>query len=546
MSLPIAALWILLSVAFMFALRYGLLFDFLLRLRIEPGRAITLPREKIPRALQQLLDLAAPRLEALGFSRSVSLAIWGAAVTVRNRPTFTDTYYNAASQCHAWVSLADDPERGAPYVVDFQTCYADGRSLVTFNRPYLALSALPPEVSTHDDCAESVEECCQMHMTRRGEYSSAEIADDPAEAWRRFQGQLASHQLFLEDDGFLRSTPQSGQRRLSMRGAARVLLRFVPGLRRTRRVRPPASRRMQASRGMRVLADGVAFSRSLTASTVASHDWPSKMLMVFCGALLGAQAWGVQRSWQAAPAVVAVVAFHELCHFAAMHLSGHREGDVYCIPVLGAAFNVSKDIATVWQRLFVYLAAPLSGIVLGVLCIDAAVHVEGALRSWLLPLGAVALGVNLLNLLPFTPLDGGKLVESLVWWRWPNLRPALVANAAVFLVAVGAYLQVPAAVGLGAIFAFAFPAEWRISQLAAVARKSAGMVSERKRALPAVFRALTRSRHGAELDFPGRVELAKATLPLVMRRAPHPLHAAAGWALYAIVLAAPVLACLAL
>ena len=178
------------------------------------------------------------------------------------------------------------------------------------------------------------------------------------------------------------------------------------------------------------MADGVAFSRSLTASTVASHDWLIKMLMVFGGALLGAQAWGVQRSWQVAPAVIAVLAFHELCHFAAMYLSGHREGDVYCVPLLGAAFNVRKDTATIWQRLFVYLAAPLSGIVLGVLCIDAAAHVEGSPRLWLLSLGAVALGVNLLNLLPFPPLDGGKLVESLAWWRWPYLRPALVASAA--------------------------------------------------------------------------------------------------------------------
>ena len=122
--------------------------NFLLRLRIEPGRAVTLPREKMPRAVQRLLDLAAPRLEALGFSRSVSLAIWGAALTVRNRPTFTDIYYNGVSHCYAWVSLADDPERGAPYVVDFQTCYADGRSLVTFSRRLLALPALPPEVLT--------------------------------------------------------------------------------------------------------------------------------------------------------------------------------------------------------------------------------------------------------------------------------------------------------------------------------------------------------------------------------------------------------------
>ena len=362
--MPLATLWILLPVAFLAVLRYGLLFSFLLRLRIEPGRAVTLPREKMPRVVQRLLDLATPRLESLGFSRSVSLAIWGAAVTVRNRPTFIDTYYNGASHCHAWVGLADDPERGALYAVDFQSCYADGRSLITFDRRLHALPVLPPEVVNHDDSAESLEERCQMHMARRGEYSAVEIVDDPAEAWRRFQGQLASHQLSLEDDGFVRSGPQPGQRRLSMRGAARLLLRFVPDPRPTKRVRP-ASTSEDVSKGMRVLADGVAFSRSLTASAVASHDWLIKMLLVFGSALLGAQAWGVQRSWQVAPAVVAVLAFQELCHFAAMHLSGHRESDVYCVPVPGAALNVRKDTATVWQRLFVYLAGPLPGIVLG-------------------------------------------------------------------------------------------------------------------------------------------------------------------------------------
>jgi hypothetical protein len=229
-----------------------------------------------------------------------------------------------------------------------------------------------------------------------------------------------------------------------------------------------------------------------------------------------------------------------------MHLSGHREGDVYCVPILGAASTTRKDTATVWQRLFAYLAAPLSGIVLGVLCIDAAAHLDGSPQPWLLALGAVALGVNLLNLLPFPPLDGGKVAESLAWWRWPHLRPALVTSGAVSFMAVGAYLQVPVAVGLGMIFVFALLAERRVSELAAAVRKAGGAVSERKRALPAVFLALTRSKYGAGLDFPKRVELAKAVLPLVMRQPSRAEHVAAAWAVYAIVLAAPVATYLAL
>jgi len=542
MSLPLAALWILVSMLFMVTLRYGLLAGFLLRLRFEPGRAVTLPREKMPQAMRQLLDLAAPRLEALGFERSISLATWGGRPSVRNRPVFSDTYFNATSHCHAWVSPAADPERGALYSVDFETCYADGRSLITFNRRSHAPPALPREIVAHNDYSESVEEQWQMHMRRRGECGSNEIVDDPAEAWRRRQRQLASQPSFLEDEGFLRSGPQAGSWRLTLRGTAKLPVRFAPLLRRSGRVRPASSGENASAR---VLADAVAFTRSLSAATVAPHDWLIKMLLVFGSALLGGQALGVQWSWRIAAAVVVVLAFHESCHFVAMRLCGYRDIGVYSVPMLGAAANGRGDNATLWQRLFVYLAGPLPGIVLGVACIDAAALVEGTLQSWLLPLGAVALGVNLFNLLPFPPLDGGRVVESLVWWRSAHLRPVLVASAVVLLVAGGAYLHTPVAVALGAVFALAMPAEWRISKLAAATRRVGGAVYERKRALPAVFRALMRSGVGAKLDFPRRAESARAVLALVMRQPPRRAHAAAAWFLYAIVLAAPVAAYLA-
>lgn len=145
--------------------------------------------------------------------------------------------------------------------------------------------------------------------------------------------------------------------------------------------------------------------------------------------------------WADAVALLAVVFFHEFGHFVAMRALGYRDPRIYFVPFLGAVTTGGLPIEEqrAVRRAIVALAGPvpslvlalLSCFVLPVLPIDGETSIVQ--RTWL-----YAVGLNYLNLLPLTPLDGGKIVDTLVLHRWPWARVAfaLVSGGVVVLTAV--------------------------------------------------------------------------------------------------------------
>ena len=116
------------------------------------------------------------------------------------------------------------------------------------------------------------------------------------------------------------------------------------------------------------------------------------------------------------PLVVAVIAgvllFHEMGHFVAMKALGYENMNVFFVPFLGAAVSGRARKPGGWRAGVVSLAGPVPGLLLAaVLLPQAAGH----------PLvRAVVFGlvfINALNLLPFVPLDGGRLMNTVLFSR---------------------------------------------------------------------------------------------------------------------------------
>ena len=160
--------------------------------------------------------------------------------------------------------------------------------------------------------------------------------------------------------------------------------------------------------------------------------------------------------WNVAVAAVilAAITFHEAGHALAMRRFGYRDVHIFFVPLLGAMTVGSPVATTVRDRLAVLLAGPVPGLWLGVvlLAIDQS---YGPVR--LLRMSALALLIlNGLNLLPFTPLDGGRALEALtrpesVW------RLVVHAASAVGLLAVAAFSRDPVIAAIGLLWAVLFP-----------------------------------------------------------------------------------------
>src|SRR5262249_22969965 len=121
--------------------------------------------------------------------------------------------------------------------------------------------------------------------------------------------------------------------------------------------------------------------------------------------------------WGAFSAIVTllVIAFHEAGHAIAMRLLGYRNVHVYFVPLLGAMTVAAVDRPiSVRKEMIVLLAGPVPGLCLAIafMLLAPFVTAKPALVSMLSGAFALVL-INALNLLPFTPLDGGKAVELL-------------------------------------------------------------------------------------------------------------------------------------
>jgi len=109
-------------------------------------------------------------------------------------------------------------------------------------------------------------------------------------------------------------------------------------------------------------------------------------------------------------AILVVIIIHEMGHFLFMKLFNYSNVKIFIVPLLGAFTSGKKQQVSQWQLSLIILAGPLPGILIGcfLFWLNKDLHNENVKM-----LCYTFLVINLLNCLPFFPLDGGRLVETL-------------------------------------------------------------------------------------------------------------------------------------
>jgi len=117
-----------------------------------------------------------------------------------------------------------------------------------------------------------------------------------------------------------------------------------------------------------------------------------------------------QKNWNLVIVLTVVVVIHELGHFLAMKLYNYQELGIFFIPLLGAYASGKKQEISQTQSAVILLAGPLPGIVLGFglhfIAVNTGIYFLEQI-AWIFIL------LNMLNLLPVYPLDGGQLLHRL-------------------------------------------------------------------------------------------------------------------------------------
>ncbi|MGL5892259.1 MAG: hypothetical protein ACRC3B_20370 [Bacteroidia bacterium] len=138
----------------------------------------------------------------------------------------------------------------------------------------------------------------------------------------------------------------------------------------------------------------------------------SRRLLWFAGSVVVSWVlmYVVSQSWMLATGVTIIFLLHELGHLVAMRIFGYTGLNMVFIPLLAAYVSGKRNRSIQSQEVIVSLAGPVPGLLLA----SVLLLLPGPLPGYVQSLIFIAIFINALNLLPFQPLDGGRIINMLM------------------------------------------------------------------------------------------------------------------------------------
>ncbi|HWW79542.1 MAG TPA: hypothetical protein VNY82_08080 [Steroidobacteraceae bacterium] len=448
--------WVLFVYVLLYGIRYLLGARIYLTCALREVENRSIPRQQIEPEELRLLGLLDDELLAAGF-RHLGFGAATPLLTYYAEPLKFSVFVNERLPAYALVREPVAPEYGNLVALEIGTVYAAGDRLITlntlFSEPFFADNM---RVEAYEGL--SVAGMVERHAARvaaertspmsRGHVTLEDILGLAAAS-------LAGLRVKFRRRNWVAPTTDPKLDRFTLRGAF-ALTHYSRRVFGARKIAPKNSLSgpSENERLLRIEADLRAVLRiAENPQPAPGTPWPLIMVIGASGVL---SFIAMALLWNAAVAAVilAAITFHEAGHALAMRRFGYRDVHIFFVPLLGAMTVGSPATTTVRDRLAVLLAGPVPGLWLGValLAIDQS---YGPVR--LLRMSALALLIlNGLNLLPFTPLDGGRALEALtrpesVW------RLVVHAASAVGLLALAAFSRDPAIAAIGLLWAVLFP-----------------------------------------------------------------------------------------
>jgi Zn-dependent protease len=127
--------------------------------------------------------------------------------------------------------------------------------------------------------------------------------------------------------------------------------------------------------------------------------------------------------WRYAVGFVGLIFCHEMGHYAAARLRGLNVGAPTFIPFVGAWIELKDQPMNAETEAYVGLAGPLAGS-FAALAVYALARYTG--EVWLLALAYSGFFLNLFNLIPLSPFDGGRVTAVLSPKLWLIGAPILI------------------------------------------------------------------------------------------------------------------------
>ncbi len=137
-------------------------------------------------------------------------------------------------------------------------------------------------------------------------------------------------------------------------------------------------------------------------------------------------------------ALVVVLLIHELGHFIMMRLYGYKNVRMLFVPLMGAFVHGKKDTYSQKESLFVIGAGPFPGLILGFLLMLFSQYFNS---TYMFQTGMLFFVLNIINLAPLDPLDGGQLFKLIVSKSHEKFLMIFSFISSVLIIGIGFYFN---------------------------------------------------------------------------------------------------------
>lgn len=142
----------------------------------------------------------------------------------------------------------------------------------------------------------------------------------------------------------------------------------------------------------------------------------AKVALPLVSILASFGAYALLFGWQFGLGIIVLLFIHEMGHYVVIRSKGLPVSLPVFIPLLGAYVAMRGMPLTVRDEAEIGIAGPIAGTVAGVVCLWLYAQLGMPI---MLPLAYFSFFLNLLNLIPVSPLDGARVTSSISKWIWP-------------------------------------------------------------------------------------------------------------------------------
>jgi Zn-dependent protease len=190
------------------------------------------------------------------------------------------------------------------------------------------------------------------------------------------------------------------------------------------------ARRLRQRIGSALAAIGAVFAKFFAAIKGALLFLPKLKLLTTGGtALISVAAYSLFWGWEFAAGFVVLLFVHEMGHVFQLRKEGIKASVPMFVPFLGAMITAKSLGENALAEARVGLAGPILGTIGSGVCL---VIGEASNSNFFRALAYIGFFLNLFNLLPVVPLDGGRAMAAMAPWMWFVGLGAVVALAFVF------------------------------------------------------------------------------------------------------------------